>query len=180
MLSVFQLGRFVNPFIIKSLVHEQSVVFAFYAGAQNARLTISINERWAADQIPIEPAILGIWRTELPSLIPIPVESAVNEWRKALEPIKLTSQTLVLKGSVCQSWVVDCSKNWSNKWRYSQNTSADQTPIPCVPGIKTKREGALRADRLPLKYYLSQPFAGCENNSNKWYISTLATSKASY
>ncbi len=63
------------------------MVFAFYAGAQNARLTISINERWVADQIPIEPSIFGKGRTELPSLLPIPVESAVYESRKAIEPI---------------------------------------------------------------------------------------------
>ncbi len=71
------------------------MVFAFYAGAQNARMTISINERWAADQIPIEPAILGIGRTELLSLLPIHVESAIYELRKAIVPIKVTSQTLV-------------------------------------------------------------------------------------
>ncbi len=43
------------------------------------------------------------------------------------------------------------------KWQCIQHTSVDQTPIPCVPWIKTKREdvksgssGALKPDRLGL------------------------------
>ncbi len=37
-----------------------------------------------------------------------------------------------------------------NKWQRNPHTSVDQTPIPCVTWIKTKREGAWRAVALAL------------------------------
>ncbi len=38
----------------------------------------------------------------------------------------------------------------SNKWRCSQHTSADQTPIPCVTRIQTKRDAPALSDRARL------------------------------
>ncbi len=46
-------------------------------------------------------------------------------------------------------------KERSNEWRCSQHTSADQTPIPCVPvaqkeGVKSGYSGALKPGLLGL------------------------------